>query len=72
MTRRINVNPGQYKTRGREDQGDQVPHEGDRRKFTQAKATESRRQKKNDTSSGDAVSGPAKKSRGNRRNSRQE
>lgn len=36
MSRKINVNPGQYKTKGRERQGEDVVHEPERTRFALA------------------------------------
>jgi hypothetical protein len=36
MSKNINVNPGQYKTRGRERQGEDIPHEQQREEMALA------------------------------------
>lgn len=36
MSRNINVNPGQYKTRGRERQGEEIVHEDERARMAAA------------------------------------
>ena len=43
MSRKINVNPGQYKTKGRERQGEDVVHEPERARFALAERRGSRR-----------------------------
>lgn len=40
MSKKINVNPGQYKTAGREHQGDDVVHNIHKRTYTKGKAEE--------------------------------
>ena len=40
MSKRINVNPGQYKTAGREHQGDDVVHDIHKQTYSKAKAEE--------------------------------
>lgn len=40
MSKRINVNPGQYKTAGREHQGDDIVHDIHKRNYSTAKAEE--------------------------------
>ena len=40
MSRKINVNPGQYKVRGRERQGEDVLHEQNKQAFSQQAAAE--------------------------------
>ncbi len=43
MSRKINVNPGQYKTKGRERQGEDVVHEPERARYALAERRGSRR-----------------------------
>lgn len=43
MSRKINVNPGQYKTKGRERQGEDVVHGPERARFALAERRGNRR-----------------------------
>ena len=46
MSGKNNVNPGQYKVAGRERQGEDIVHEGEKQSLTQAQARLARQKKR--------------------------